>query len=47
MADNFFPARDEPYVGKDNVPRTLGKEQYINRLVALADQKAREGDGKC
>lgn len=41
LADHLFPARDQPYIGKDGKSHQVGSEQYVNRLVCFIDQFSR------
>ena len=40
LADKVFPARDQPYLGKDGRRHPVGPEQYINRIVCFVDQRS-------
>ncbi len=46
LADHVFPARRQPFVGKDGKPHPVTEQDYLNRLLAFLDDTT-SGDERC
>jgi hypothetical protein len=41
LADHVFPAKGQPFVGKDGKCHPINEQNYLNRLIAFLDEKTR------
>jgi len=40
IADSIYPPKDEPYIGKDGKKHEIGKNNYVNRILAYIEHNS-------
>jgi len=45
VADSIFPPQDNPYIDETGKKREVGKEQYLNRILAYVEQNSQKNSG--